>query len=69
MAQLLIIIEWPLDPFLVREGDRKLNFIPLKLMIYVFHMSHFNAVSDFWPVDVYLYSVWQEVWWTFTCGF
>ena len=25
MAQLFIILEWPLDPFLVREGDRKLK--------------------------------------------
>ena len=30
LARLFIILEWPLDPFLVREGDRKLNFIPLK---------------------------------------
>ena len=73
MAQLFVILEWSLDPFLVRECDHKLNFIPLKhyslLMIYMFHLSHFNVVSDFWPVDAYFYSVWQEVWWTLTCGF
>ena len=38
MAQLFIILEWPLDPFLVREGDRKLNFIPLKHLFFTYDL-------------------------------
>ena len=39
------------DPFLVREGDCKLNFIPLKHLIFTYDSNvppaPFNAVSDF----------------------
>ena len=39
MAHLLfIILEWPLDPFLVRESDCKLNFIPLKHLFFIFYL-------------------------------
>ena len=44
MAQLFIILEWPLDPFLVREGDRKLNFIPLKHLFFTYDL-HVPPVS------------------------
>ena len=37
MAQLFIMLEWPLDPFLVREGDRKLNFVPLKHLFFTYN--------------------------------
>ena len=43
MAQLLFItLEWPLDPFLVRESDHKLNFIPLNMYIYLFEAYNFT---------------------------
>ena len=58
---------------LVRESDCKLNSVPLKhiflLMIHMFHLIHFNAVLDFKPAVVNLYSVWKEVCWNFKCGF
>ena len=38
MAQLFIILEWPLDPFLVREGDHKLNFIPFKHLFFTYDL-------------------------------
>ena len=44
MAQLFIILEWPLDPFLVREGDHKLNFIPLKHLLFFAYGLHIPPV-------------------------
>ena len=38
MARLFIMLEWSLDPFLVREGDRKLNFIPLKHLFFTYDL-------------------------------
>ena len=38
-------LEWPLDPFLVRESDRKLNFIRLKhLHLKQLHVRFFRVV-------------------------
>ena len=31
------MMEWPLDPFLVRENDCKLNFVPLK-HLFIFYL-------------------------------
>ena len=36
---LFIILEWPLDPFLVRAGDRKLNFIPLNHLFFTYDLK------------------------------
>ena len=38
MAQLFIILEWLLDPVLVREGDRKLNFISSKHLFFTYDL-------------------------------
>ena len=38
MAELFIILERPLDPLLVREGDRKINFIPLKHLFFTYDL-------------------------------
>ena len=48
MAQLLIILELQLDPFLVREGDRKLNFIPLKHLFFTYdlHVSFDDIIMS-----------------------
>ena len=37
-VQINITLEWPLDPFLVREGDHKLNFIPLKYLFFTYDL-------------------------------
>ena len=38
MVQLFVILESPLDPFLVGESDHKLNFIPLENLFFTYDL-------------------------------